>query len=96
MKVQPPLSQRRFVRHGGMRCPVCRSSAIENAYPEHLQGAWTQSETTCSDCRARWFIEARVSGYRLIEPSPALTEQRRRRQCQAKRRRIHVLLGVVH
>ena len=85
-----PLSQTRFVRDAGMSCPVCGSSAIEFEYPEPLQGAATHMQTVCADCHARWFIEARVIGYQLIDPGLAAMAQQRRQQCRAKRRRTHI------
>lgn len=84
-----PLSQTRFVRAAGMSCPVCCSSAIEFEYPEPVHGAATNMETVCADCHARWFVQARVIGYRLIEPGLITTGQQRRQQCRAKHRRTH-------
>lgn len=92
MNRQTPLSQTRFVRDAGMSCPVCASSAIEFEYPEPLHGAATQTQTVCAHCHARWFIEARVIGYQLIDPGAVMTTQQRRQQCRAKRRRSHVYL----
>lgn len=91
MNVHPLLSQTRFVRDVGMSCPVCQSSAIEFEYPEPVQGASAHIETVCVDCHARWFIEVRVTGYRLIDPGTGFTAHRRREQCRAKRRRTHCL-----
>lgn len=85
MNLQPLLSQTRFVRDAGMSCPVCQSSAIEFEYPEPEQGATARMETVCEDCHARWFIEFRVTGYRLIDLGNVVTAQLRRQRCQAKR-----------
>jgi C4-type Zn-finger protein len=84
------LSQTRFVRAAGMSCPVCHSSAIEFENPEPVHGAATKMETVCADCNARWFIEARVIGYQLIDPGSVTTAYQRRQECRAKRRRTHV------
>jgi C4-type Zn-finger protein len=94
MNLQPLLSQTRFVRDAGISCPVCHSSAIECEYPVPIHGMSSRMETTCSDCHARWFVNVRVTGYRLIDPGSAVTAQVRRQRCRKKHRRTHAFVTL--
>jgi transposase-like protein len=92
MKRRTPLPQRRFVRHGGIYCPQCRSAEIEQGAPEHVHGALMQVKARCTACGADWTVFAEVTGYKLAAPLPAIVDELRRHRAAAKRRRTHTLL----
>lgn len=61
-KTSYPMSQRRYVKCGGICCPFCGGGNIEGG-PVEIDGGDAWQEITCADCEADWTDHYTLTGY---------------------------------
>jgi transcription elongation factor Elf1 len=57
-----PMSQRRYRKEGGCRCPFCDSENLSQGFVE-IDAQQATQEANCDDCGKEWTDTYQLSGY---------------------------------